>query len=73
MQLDLEKFNTQYEPIEVVEFIKSHDRFLILDETEVYPIGASLKDLNQKTVCFLKIEYRPQRITREIVSKRLIS
>jgi len=55
LQLDLERFNKQYEPIEVVEFSKSHDRFLIIDETEVYHIGASLKDLGKKWFAFSKL------------------
>jgi len=53
LQLDLERFNKQYEPIEIKEFSKSHDRFLIIDETEVYHIGASLKDLGKKRVVSL--------------------
>ena len=53
LQLDLERFNKQYEPIEVVEFNKSHDRFLIIDQKEVYHIGASLKDLGKKRVVSL--------------------
>ena len=44
LKLDLEKYNSQYEPIEIKEFNLSHDRFLIIDKKEVYPIGASLKD-----------------------------
>ena len=55
LKLDLERFNKQYEPIEVVEFSKSHDRFLIIDETEVYHIGASLKDLGKKWFAFSKL------------------
>lgn len=62
LQLDLEKFNTQYEPIEVVEFIKSHDRFLIIDETEVYHIGASLKDLGKKWFAFSKLNINPKEL-----------
>ena len=46
-QLDIAKHNAQYPAIEVKEFIKSHDRFLILDN-QVYLIGASLKDLGKK-------------------------
>ena len=46
-QLDIEKHNAQYPAIEVKEFTKSHDRFLILDD-QVYLIGASLKDLGKK-------------------------
>lgn len=55
LKLDLERFNKQYEPIEVVEFSKSHDRFLILDETEIYHLGASLKDLGKKWFAFSKL------------------
>ena len=46
-QLDIAKHNSQYPSIDVKEFIKSHDRFLILDNV-VYLIGASLKDLAKK-------------------------
>jgi hypothetical protein len=45
LQLDVEKFNTQYEPIFISKFDKSHDRFLIIDQKEIYHLGASLKDL----------------------------
>jgi len=55
LKLDIERFNKQYEPIEVVEFSKSHDRFLILDETEIYHLGASLKDLGKKWFAFSKL------------------
>ncbi|WP_304224679.1 virulence RhuM family protein, partial [Phocaeicola plebeius] len=44
LQLDLNKHNEQYPPIEVRTYKSSHDRFLIIDNTEVYHIGASLKD-----------------------------
>ena len=46
-QLDNTKHNAQYPPIDVREFTKSHDRFLILDD-QVYLIGASLKDIGKK-------------------------
>ena len=46
-RLDIDKHNAQYPAIEVKEFKKSHDRFLILDN-QVYLIGASLKDLGKK-------------------------
>jgi len=48
LQLDLEKYNAQYPKIEIVRFDLSHDRFLIIDEKEVYHFGASLKDLGKK-------------------------
>ncbi|MCK4608984.1 MAG: ORF6N domain-containing protein [Gammaproteobacteria bacterium] len=56
LQLDIKKYNEQYAPIEVQEFDNSHDRFLILDEMEVYHIGASLKDLGKKWFAFSKLE-----------------
>jgi len=46
-QLDITKHNAQYPSIDVKEFTKSHDRFLILDD-QVYFIGSSLKDLGKK-------------------------
>jgi hypothetical protein len=55
-QLDLKKHNEQYAPIKVLEFKCSHDRFLILDKTEIYHIGASLKDLGKKWFAFSKLE-----------------
>ena len=55
LQLDVEKFNRQYAPIEVVESPRFHDRFLIIDET-VYHVGASLKDLGKKLFAFSKID-----------------
>ena len=33
-----------------------HDRFLIIDNTEIYHIGASLKDLGKKCFGFTKLE-----------------
>lgn len=52
LRLDFQKYNAQYQNIELVEFKKSHDRFLILDEKEIYHIGASLKDLGKKWFAF---------------------
>ena len=56
LQKDIEKYNFQYEPVEVKVFTKSHDRFLIIDNETVYHIGASLKDLAKKWFAFSKIE-----------------
>ena len=56
LKKDIEKFNAQYEPVEVKIFSKSHDRFLIIDNETVYHIGASLKDLAKKWFAFSKIE-----------------
>jgi hypothetical protein len=54
--LDLKRFNAQYPAIGVKTFTKSHDRFLIIDQEEVYHLGASLKDLGKKWFAFSKIE-----------------
>ena len=56
LKLDLDKHNSQYEPIEIKVFDKSHDRFLIIDDEKVYHIGASLKDLGKKWFAFSLIE-----------------
>ena len=55
LQNDINLHNAQYEPIDVVEFANSHDRFLMIDET-VYHIGASMKDLGKKWFAFSKME-----------------
>ena len=66
LHLDIEKYNKQYEPLEVKVFTKSHDRFLIIDNVTVYHIGASLKDLAKKWFAFSKIELDATEIIRKI-------
>ena len=56
LQLDIDKANTQYPTFKAIIFSKSHDRFLILDGTDVYHIGASLKDLGKKWFAFSKLK-----------------
>jgi KaiC/GvpD/RAD55 family RecA-like ATPase len=58
LDLDLEKANEQYGNYEWKEFNKSHDRFLIIDHSAVYYIGASLKDLGKKWFAFSKLDER---------------
>ena len=55
LQLDIDRHNAQYPPIEVKTFQKAHDRFLITDN-EVYLIGASIKDLGKKWFGFTLME-----------------
>ena len=55
LQLDIDKYNEQYNPIAAVLYKKSHDRFLIIDQKTVYHIGASLKDLGKKWFAFSKL------------------
>lgn len=66
LQLDLEKHNVQYPPVEIVSFEAAHDRFLILDDTEVYHIGASLKDLGKKWFAFSRIEKDAVRLVERL-------
>lgn len=51
LQLDINKHNSQYPLIDVKQFNKAHDRFLLIDN-EVYHIGASIKDLGKKWFAF---------------------
>lgn len=56
LELDLKKHNEQYPAIAVHRFDNAHDRFLILDDVQLYHIGASLKDLGKKWFAFSKME-----------------
>lgn len=56
LALDVEKANTQYGNFMLKNFVKSHDRFLIIDGVEVYHLGASLKDLGKKWFAFSKLD-----------------
>jgi len=56
LKLDLKKYNAQYKPIEIKPFKESHDRFMIIDETQVYHFGASLKDLGKKWFAFSRFD-----------------
>jgi hypothetical protein len=65
LQLDLAKHNEQYPTIKIKQLKTSHDRFLILDEKELYHIGASLKDLGKKWFAFSKLnEFLPEVLAR---------
>ena len=63
LRQDLEKYNSQYEPIEIRVYKNSHDRFLIIDGADVYHIGASLKDLGKKMFAFSKLAIPASSIT----------
>ena len=61
--LDLDRHNSQYPPVVVVQTQNIHDRFLIVDDT-VYHIGASLKDLGKKLFAFSKMGISPEMLIR---------
>lgn len=54
--LDVQKAQEQYGNFELKLFPKSHDRFLIIDNEDIYHLGASLKDLGKKWFAFSKME-----------------
>jgi hypothetical protein len=56
LKLAAVKFNSQYGGLILKEFSFSHDRFLIIDDKEIYLIGASLKDLGKKWFAFSKLD-----------------
>lgn len=57
-KLDIQKFNQEYFSLKVAKTNKFHDRFIAIDNKELYHIGASLKDLGQKCFAISKIEDR---------------
>lgn len=54
--LDAKKFNLQYPQLTLHRISKVHDRYLIIDNKDLYSIGASLKDLGKKCFSFTKME-----------------
>ena len=50
------KYQTQYKNIEIIEFKNRNDRFLIVDNIDIYHLGASLKDLGKNGLFFSKFE-----------------
>jgi hypothetical protein len=55
LRLDLQKHNAQYPGVEIKKLSQSHDRFLIIDDKQLYHFGASLKDLGKKWFAFSKM------------------
>ncbi|MEA3296224.1 MAG: ORF6N domain-containing protein [Patescibacteria group bacterium] len=58
LKQDLKKHNSQHPKIEIKQFDKAHDRFLIIDNSELYHFGASLKDLGKKWFAFSKMDMK---------------
>lgn len=70
LQLDLQRHNAEYQPIDIREYRQSHDRFLIID-SEVFHIGASLKDLGKKWFAFSKLHFSPQELIERILTETI--
>jgi len=64
LRLDMEKYNKQYNNLEVNEIKNFHDRFMIIDEVSVFHVGASLKDLGKKVFAFSKIDINSNEILK---------
>ncbi len=64
LRLDVQRYNSQYTPIEIEIFSDAHDRFLIIDDTELYHIGASLKDLGKKWFAFSRMDIEVAKMLR---------
>ncbi len=56
LKLDYQKYKVQYKNIKLREFKNTHDRFIIIDNSKIYHIGASLKDLGKKWFAFSKFD-----------------
>ncbi len=54
--LDIKKFNKEYPILKVAKTNKFHDRFIVIDNKEMYHLGASIKDLGKKCFAINKIE-----------------
>ena len=66
LKLDLDKHNSQYQPINIEHFNKSHDRFLIIDD-DVYLIGGSIKDLGKKVSTFIKLSIQKEEFMAKLI------
>lgn len=67
LALDLQRHNAQYEPVVIKQFRQSHDRFLLIDNKDIYHIGASLKDLGKKWFAFSKLNLDIKDIMQKII------
>jgi len=71
-KLDIKKYKEQYPNVELKEFKDTHDRFLIIDEKDVYHFGASLKDLGKKWFAFSKMNISSIKILDRLKEEELI-
>lgn len=69
LKLDLERHNKQYSAIEIQTVKDIHDRFVIIDNEDVFHIGASLKDLGKKLFAFSKLNLSVDALLKELLTK----
>ena len=70
LKLDVKKYNAQYRAINIKNFKDSHDRFFIIDNTQIYHIGASLKDLGKKWFAFSKMDMQNINILEKLQKEK---
>jgi hypothetical protein len=70
LEQDVKKHNSQYPPIAILELKQSHDRFLIIDQKELYHIGASLKDLGKRWFAFSQMEKLASLVLKQLKSTK---
>lgn len=66
-QTDINSFNSQYPTLKVKKTAAFHDRFLILDDTSVYHIGASIKDAGSK--CFAITLIQDPQMAKNLIAR----
>ena len=64
--LDIKKFNKEYPILKVAKTNKFHDRFIVIDNKEMYHLGASIKDLGKK--CFAVNRIEDMKIIEKIIN-----
>lgn len=70
LKLDVVKHNEQYPEIMLLENKASHDRFLLIDEKELYHFGASLKDLGNKCFAFSRMDELLPELNEKLLKNR---
>ncbi len=72
LKLDIEKHNQQYKPVIIQKFDKAHDRFMIIDEKEIYHFGASLKNLGKKWFAFSKMDISSVKVLDKLREEEIL-
>ena len=70
-KLDIKKYRSQYPDIQINQYSKSHDRFIIIDRKTIYHLGASLKDLGKKWFAFSILNFEVQDILNKLEDNQI--
>jgi hypothetical protein len=70
-KLDIKKYRSQYPDIQINQYSKSHDRFIIIDRKTIYHLGASLKDLGKKWFAFSILNFEVQDIINKLEENQI--